>query len=120
MSKYACSNKNGRFENFSLNQVKLKDLTVLANFYSYSSMCNQLGRIYDFVKFFPFLLVLEYLQALNHQTEISYFAFSRNYARNKLLDLCLRRHSERRWRDVGSHSKLTSTKKHNRLDRLSR
>ena len=59
MSKNACSNKNGRFENFSLNQVKLKDLTVLANFYSYSSVCNQLGRIDDFNKFSPFLLVLD-------------------------------------------------------------
>ena len=59
MSKYACCNKNGRFENFSLNQVKLKDLTVLANFYSNSSMCNQLGRIDDFNKFSPFLLVLD-------------------------------------------------------------
>ena len=62
MSKYACSNKNGRFENFSLNQVKLKDLTVLANFYSYSSVCNQLGRIDDFNKFSPFLLVLDVSQ----------------------------------------------------------
>ena len=120
MSKNACSNKNDRFENFSSNQVKFKDLTVLANFYSNSSMRNQLGRIDDFDKFSPFLLVLEYLQALNHQIEISYFTFSRNYERNKLPGLCLRRHSERRWRDVGSHSKLTSTKKHNRLDRLSR
>ena len=101
--------------------MKFKNLTVLANFYSNSFICNQLGRIDDFVKFFPFLLVLEYLnQALNHQIEISYFTFSRNYERNKLPGLCLRRHSERRWRDVGSHSKLTSTKKHNRLDRLSR
>ena len=53
------SNKNGRFENFSSNQVKLKDLTVLANFYSYSSVYNQLGRIDDFNKFSPFLLVLD-------------------------------------------------------------
>ena len=53
------SNKNGRFENFSSNQVKFKDLTVLANFYSNSSMRNQLGRIDDFDKFSPFLLVLD-------------------------------------------------------------
>ena len=58
MFKNACS-KNGRFENFSSNQVKFKDLTVLANFYSNSSMHNQLGRIDDFDKFLPFLLVLD-------------------------------------------------------------
>ena len=59
MSKNACSNKNDRFENFSSNQVKFKDLTVLANFYSDLLMCNQLGRIEDFDKFSPFLLVLD-------------------------------------------------------------
>ena len=39
---------------FSSNQVKFKDLTVMANFYSNLFMCNQLGRIDDFDKFFHF------------------------------------------------------------------
>ena len=107
MSKYACCNKNGRFENFSSNQVKFKDLTVLANFYSNSSMCNQLGRIDNFDKFFPFLLVLEYLQALKSSDwNLLLCIFKKlreEQAARLVFEKAQREEMERRWQSLKAY-----------------
>ena len=87
--------------------MKFKNLTVLANFYSNSFMCNQLGRIDDFDKFFPFLLVLEYLQTLkssNWNLLLCIFKKLREEQAARLVfEKAQREEMERRWQSLKAY-----------------
>ena len=87
--------------------MKFKNLTVLANFYSNSFMCNQLGRIDNFDKFFPFLLVLEYLQTLkssNWNLLLCIFKKLREEQAARLVfEKAQREEMERRWQSLKAY-----------------
>ena len=70
-------------------------------------MCNQLGRIDNFDKFFPFLLVLEYLQALkssNWNLLLCIFKKLREEQAARLVfEKAQREEMERRWQSLKAY-----------------